>query len=592
MVQKTSKIRLISILSASILATSFTLAQTISQSGQQLDDAQRQREQSLRVEQERQRQLQLPSVQVPLAEAKELAIVVNSLPPDKVCFPIEAIQIKSASDMPVAVQRAALTGRDERFGFVQILANDLINVMGVQCMGRERINWLMRRLSKALLEKGYSTSRVGLPEQDLSKGILQIVLMPGLLNELRLVGNDANVNVWTAFPLGEGDVLNLRDLEQGLEQIKRLNHVEADMQILPSKNPGMSDVVVSIRTVDKPWKLSFSLDDSGSNNTGKNQMGVSFSYENPLQLNDVFSLGATGDIDGKGDQRGTRSRNAYYAFPMGNWTHSLSYSESNYYQKIAGLYQTFVSHGNSQNWDWRTDYSLLRGQSTKTSLFMKLGKRYSRAYIDDAELTIQRRNLSQAELGISHRYKSPSGGQLDLSLTQRWGGLAWLDGQIDAQDVAADAAHFGYSLQTLDLNWNQPLSKNAEFKYITSFRGQTTEQATYGSEWINLGGRWSVRGFDGSLSLASNQGFYWRNDIELALGTSKLGLYLGVDYGRLYGQNLANLLGAELSGLVLGVRGSPWKGVYGDFFVSDQIHAPAGYPHGSAVMGFSLNYQY
>jgi hemolysin activation/secretion protein len=64
-----------------------------------------------------------------------------------------------------------------------------------------------------------------------------------------------------------------------------------------------------------------------------------------------------------------------------------------------------------------------------------------------------------------------------------------------------------------------------------------------------------VRGFDGEYLLSVEKGFYWRNDAELPLGSSGQSLYVGLDYGRVYGPSVAALLGNELAGAVVGMRG-------------------------------------
>ncbi|WP_196304116.1 POTRA domain-containing protein, partial [Ralstonia solanacearum] len=47
---------------------------------------------------------------------------------------------------------------------------------------------------------------------------------------------------------------NLRDLEQGLEQMKRVASQDVDMQIVPTDVPGVSDVVISVKRA-KPWTV-------------------------------------------------------------------------------------------------------------------------------------------------------------------------------------------------------------------------------------------------------------------------------------------------------------------------------------------------
>ncbi|MDV0916573.1 POTRA domain-containing protein, partial [Enterobacter asburiae] len=68
---------------------------------------------------------------------------------------------------------------------------------------------------------GYITSRAFLTEQDLSGGQLNIVVLEGRLEAIRLEGETPRM-LKMAFPGRVGGILNLRDIEQGMEQINRL----------------------------------------------------------------------------------------------------------------------------------------------------------------------------------------------------------------------------------------------------------------------------------------------------------------------------------------------------------------------------------
>lgn len=81
-----------------------------------------------------------------------------------------------------------------------------------------------------ILSRGYITTRVLLPSQDLSSGILHFELVPGTVSAVRFADPASRGTLRTAFPGRPGDVLNLRDLEQGLEQLRRVSNQNADMQ--------------------------------------------------------------------------------------------------------------------------------------------------------------------------------------------------------------------------------------------------------------------------------------------------------------------------------------------------------------------------
>ncbi|WP_186065324.1 ShlB/FhaC/HecB family hemolysin secretion/activation protein, partial [Burkholderia gladioli] len=100
------------------------------------------------------------------------------------------------------------------------------------------LDMLVKGLSQAILARGYVTTRVLLPEQDLSTGTLKLSLIPGVIRHVRFVDERLRGTWKTAFPTGNGELLNLRELEQGLEQMKRVTSQDVSMQIVPADEPG------------------------------------------------------------------------------------------------------------------------------------------------------------------------------------------------------------------------------------------------------------------------------------------------------------------------------------------------------------------
>jgi hemolysin activation/secretion protein len=69
-----------------------------------------------------------------------------------------------------------------------------------------------------------------------------------------------------------------------------------------------------------------------------------------------------------------------------------------------------------------------------------------------------------------------------------------------------------------------------------------------------LGGRHTVRGFDGGQNLCGDRGLLLRNDLIHAFNGS-MSAYIGLDYGRVGGRSAQELPERWMSGYVLGLRG-------------------------------------
>ncbi|MBP6346213.1 MAG: ShlB/FhaC/HecB family hemolysin secretion/activation protein, partial [Neisseriaceae bacterium] len=206
-----------------------------------------------------------------------------------------------------AVQSVVLDGEAaERFQFALKAVLRKTSFKAGQCLGAQGVNQLMTLIQNHIIEAGYTTTRVLAAPQDLASGTLVLTVFPGRIGALRFddsqpeqthVGRiQASHN---AFPLSDGDILNLHALEQGLENLKRVPTAEADIQIVPTNdpnNPNTSDVVVSWAQRTVPYRLNFSVDDSGSKSTGKYQGSVTVSIDNPLGLSDLLYASYNQDL--------------------------------------------------------------------------------------------------------------------------------------------------------------------------------------------------------------------------------------------------------------------------------------------------------
>ncbi|MBU9546757.1 ShlB/FhaC/HecB family hemolysin secretion/activation protein, partial [Burkholderia multivorans] len=196
--------------------------------------------QQQREAQQREAAVRAPSVRsdVPRIEA------YPALPIETPCFRIDRFTLDVPSSLPDAakVQGASALPMD-RFSFAREWLEHYVG----QCVGKQGIDVLAKGLSQAILARGYVTTRVLLPEQDLSTGTLKFSLIPGVIRHVSFADEKLRGTWKTAFPTGDGEVLNLRDLEQGLEQMKRVTSQDVSMQIVPADVPGESDVVLDVK---------------------------------------------------------------------------------------------------------------------------------------------------------------------------------------------------------------------------------------------------------------------------------------------------------------------------------------------------------
>ncbi|WP_186148216.1 ShlB/FhaC/HecB family hemolysin secretion/activation protein [Burkholderia gladioli] len=537
---------------------------------------------------ERERAANAPNVA--LQPAERAALDDGKLPDESPCFRIDELALEVprglAEDVEVAGARALLP--NPLFPGELMFANDYLQRYRGQCIGTNGLNLLVHRVMALLIARGYSTTRVLIGPQDLSSGKLRLQLIPGVIGAIRFA-DPKTYGTWrNAFPTGPGDLLNLRKLEQGLEQMKRVPNQDVDMQIVPGASAGESDVVIAVKRA-KPWSLTLGADDSGFKTTGTLQGSVSLSIDNPLGLSDLLNIGYTHDINGHESKYGTHGASAYYAIPWGNWTFTATASEYDYHQQIAGAFTTLVSSGKSKTFDLKAEYQFYRNQVQKNMVEFRVGKRFSEAFIDGTAIDVQHRDNSYAEIGWEHKHYLGAA-QLDSTIAYRWG-VPWFGAQADLPPSAGGTPTYYYRMETLDATLNVPFAvASTPLRYSLTVRAQNTGNALYPTEFFSIGSRYTVRGFDGNTMLAAEKGVFVRNELELPLPRFGQAIYLALDGGEVFGHETANLLGRHLIGAVIGLRGSLLQHVSYDVFLGGPLHQPAGFPNRWPVAGFSLSF--
>lgn len=547
----------------------------------------RQAQQELRLQQERARQLQRQQLRpdVRLEEAgSELG--KGWLPAqEQPCFVIERIE---------------LMGRDvERFAWAAASANVTdegeADAAEGRCLGSRGINLVMGRIQNAIVAKGFVTTRVLAGPQDLSSGVFQLTVVPGTIRHIAFSQDSSErARFGNALPARAGDVLNVRDIEQALENFKRLPTAEADIQILPAQGEGaaagQSDVLIIWKQA-RFWRANASVDDAGSKVTGKRQGAVTLSLDHPFAINDLLFVNVNHDLGGGEDgRRGTRGHSVHYSVPYGYWLLSTTAGHNRYHQTVAGANALIEFSGQSDSVQLQVSRLVYRDQVRKSTVGMQLWSRSSKNFIDDTEVEVQRRQTAGWEFSLNHR-EFIGRAILDANLSYKRGTGAW--GAMAAPEEAFGEGTSRPKLLNADVQFSAPLAWGRQrFSYRGVWRAQWNRTPLVPQDRFSIGSRYTVRGFDGEAMLSADRGWLLRNDLDWIIGQSTQALYVGLDYGEVGGPSAANLAGRRLAGAVLGLRGQAFKGLAYDVFVSTPIKEPKRIVSAGHVSGFNLNWAY
>ncbi|MDI1227474.1 MAG: ShlB/FhaC/HecB family hemolysin secretion/activation protein [bacterium] len=383
-----------------------------------------------------------------------------------------------------------------------------------KCLGVGEIQSLLGEITAYYIDKGYATTRAYLPSQDLSTGVLTIQVVEGVLKKIGLKEDTkATLFIPGAFPFVNDRVLNLRDIEQGLDQVNRLQSNNASIDIVPGAKVGESTIVVR-NEPGKRWHLNTSVDNYGTKSTGRYQGSGSLSYDNLLGLNEFYSFTRRQTIPTDGDDRDMRSNSALFSIPLGYSMLTAGYSDSDYESTLvtpSGL--TVDLDGLTRSAFLMVDRVVYRDQDTKGIVSATLTAKSNKNYVENVRLAVSSHRLTVLDIGgnVSSRIgNSAVSGSVGYSR-----GLEWLGAGEDLGGLPGFAPRAQFQRVTLNGSISTPFNfRGTDLSWSTQLSAQYALDALFGSEQFSVGGIYTVRGFYED-TLANDHGFFVRNDLSM-----------------------------------------------------------------------------
>ncbi|MEQ4672268.1 ShlB/FhaC/HecB family hemolysin secretion/activation protein [Providencia manganoxydans] len=457
-----------------------------------------------------------------------------------------------------------------------------------QCLGIYGMETLAKGLQDKIIKIGYVTTRINIPEQNISKGLLKLKIIPGTVDNIKLTDNSSEyISLFNTMPTEKGKVLNLRDLEQGLENLERIPGVKTNIELMPGKEFSTTDIEIE-RVQSSYFNVGGWLNNAGSRQTGKNQIGVTVYGNNLTSLNDTIYVSMGKNLENRA-RYSTKNQAIYYAVPYNYWLYSVYASKSNYKQTINDSIMSYKYYGENRYLNFSASHVFLRGQSYKDSLTFQLMKRKSRYHLEDISLLSQERDLTNINIGLNHR-QNINNSTVDASINYQRN-VQWLGAKPSWDMEYGDVSKMGRII-TIDVNAVIPFSFD---NFVMSYNPQVFIQYTPDNltiqDQFSLGNRWTVRGFDEEYSLIGDKGFYFRNEFNFYFPNVSIYPYYALDYGRIIGDiyPIGLYSNDQLLGSALGVRGNFNIFNY-DLFIAVPLYKPAEYETSDLNIGLNVQW--
>lgn len=437
-----------------------------------------------------------------------------------------------------------------------------------KCIGLADINALMKQLTLLYVEAGYIAARLYVPEQDIAATrTLHLVAAEGTLSDIYINGQPARQpgEVATAFPGMKGRAVNIRDVEQGIDQLNRLTSNNAKTNMLPGSAPG--DTILNVENKpDQPWHFSASVSNLGQQNTGYVKSALGLRMDGLAGINDLLALNYEhSGRDRNFSQSDVGSGNSIsgtYSIPYGYWTFTLNGSYYRYDSLIAGNFSDIETAGDSSQFGFSIDRVIGRDKDSITTLNSGLNYKETNNFLMGNLIEVGSRQYSVANLGISHsRRFADSMWVFDLNYSQGLG----IFGAVEKGDPAAGEAEPQFSKFNATVNVSKPFALGGQnFLLGSMLNGQYSPDNLLGAEQVSFGGVSTVRGSRESL-IFGNNGLFSRNELTwrtmpwaqsetLRKRLGEVRPYLAIDYGHVFAQQRFGIAGGDVAGWTVGTR--------------------------------------
>lgn len=433
-----------------------------------------------------------------------------------------------------------------------------------ECLPMDGLRALHRAVNARLTARGFVTSRVLIPEQDLVGGELVFTLAPGRI-ETTTVDGLSKKQVNLALPSRRGRLLNLRDLEQAIENLGRVRGLDAAFDIRPGTANGESTLAMT-GTRARNVGAALIVNEKYFGSTAQGSALANVEVGAPFGLTDRLLLSVNSDLDRTVSDRAWGA-GLDYDLGVGYWLLGAGFSRQAYFNDVQGILQSFEATG-------ETDTARLEiGRVLYRSNFSRVGTTLLASESDVLN------ELNDATIQVSSYSLSSWGVRIDTE--RRW--TRWQAGSaltLEYSEANGPATSLFGGGAIADVH-NQRVQLTASALYPFSWQQGTLRfrlDSQYTTNNLFPLQRWSlasrIRGFD-DISITGNSGHMASAEYAIipALGKQHLVWrpYVNVDVGWIP-KTRSNPVFERLAGVTAGSE-LIWKRLRTDLQLSAPLHS-------------------
>tara|TARA_R110000868_G_scaffold4171_11_gene25912 strand:- start:192 stop:2039 length:1848 start_codon:yes stop_codon:yes gene_type:complete len=374
-------------------------------------------------------------------------------------------------------------------------------------VSRQSLDRMMMAIRLQLSSEGKPFSLVYTPPQDITDGVVRIVIKPSLAGHIRVEGahyfsDDSYLSRLRQQP---GTEINTQALNEDIERINRNPFRATALQVEKGSEPATTDIVIKAKE-KYPLRLFTGYSNNGSATTTMDRLNAGANWGNAFGLGHQASLQWTTDFD----IHHSRSVSGNYQIDL-PWRHYLTLFGA--YSRINAITDPLFNQ-EGKSWQLGLNYEIpLQKIGTDYTQSLILGLD-SKASDNTLELSLPpiiipiSDNLTRI-VQFRSRYQGNwkqllSTSRLGLQLTASPGGLGSDNNDATFQQTRADATA-DYVYANLDLSRDTTLTGLFEgWNWMIRVAAQKSWANLLSSEQYSTGGANSVRGYEESEVVGDN----------------------------------------------------------------------------------------
>ena len=380
---------------------------------------------------------------------------------------------------------------------------------------------VVARITEYYRDHGYPLARAIIPAQTIEAGVVRVVVVEARYGKITLANRSAvneSLLQATLAPLREGQAVSQADLDRSLLLLSDIPGVRRSATLSPGERVGSSDLAVEADGGPALAGMA-TLDGYGNHLSGRERLGATVMFNNPLHRGDILTL--SGLTAGQGLNYG---RIAYETLLNGQGTRAgAAFMALDYV--LGDTFARLKAHGSALVDSLWVRHPLLRGTQANVYGQVQFDRKVLRDRVDVSHV--------QTDRHLGNWTATLSGDAASLGGVST-GSIGWTAGRLGFDDTAAQLSDAATARTAGRFtHWNASAARlqglGARNELYVGLTAQWANTNLDSSEKMFAGGPYSVRAYDVS-ALSGDSGVLATVEFRRDLGANAIGQWQAVAF--------------------------------------------------------------